>query len=66
MICTSCLLNGTKKLSSQKHSTHSCLTPPAFVWSPLQYEYDFYPTFPDFFKFLLDEEEKMREEETKS
>lgn len=30
---------------------------------PLQYDYDFFPTFADFFKYLLDEEEKSRAEE---
>lgn len=29
----------------------------------MQYGYDFFPTFPDFFKYLLDEEEKSRAED---
>lgn len=33
---------------------------------PLEYDYDFFPTFADFFKYLLDEEEKSRAEDEAS
>jgi hypothetical protein len=36
-----------------------------FSGQKLSLEYDVYPTFADFFKFLLDEEEKMRAEDMK-
>lgn len=36
-----------------------------FSGEPLTQDYDLFPTFSDFFKFLLDEEEKMRAEDMK-